>query len=303
MSGNSREFSPEIIDRLVRDTMPLEYVVWDTKGDWIQCSPDLPELFGLNTPQEVCDHWDRLAPPIQPPGHSAQKLLKEMIALADLGGKIVFEWQCQTMNGEPIPIEMTCLKRSVDGRKFLIAYLQDLRDMQKTRRALETGNSRITSIFRSCPICFAILLDDQFTFLTPFMSNFLGVEIGDTFSSLIVDPKIAAWLCGNTNDNEVVSWIPLTIRTRFSENKEMLAYILCFDEKEGCTEKIVWLVDMTQSRKLENELKNAKEVAESATKAKSEFLANMSHEIRTPMNAIIGLTHLALLTPLTKQQT
>jgi len=40
------------------------------------------------------------------------------------------------------------------------------------------------------------------------------------------------------------------------------------------------------------ELAEAKEVAETASRAKSTFLANMSHEIRTPMNAIIGLTHL-----------
>jgi len=40
------------------------------------------------------------------------------------------------------------------------------------------------------------------------------------------------------------------------------------------------------------ELSEAKEVAEAATRAKSEFLANMSHEIRTPMNAIFGFTQL-----------
>jgi two-component system sensor histidine kinase/response regulator len=50
------------------------------------------------------------------------------------------------------------------------------------------------------------------------------------------------------------------------------------------------------------ELKQAKNVAEAATRAKSEFLANMSHEIRTPMNAIIGYSELALKTNLSAKQ-
>ena len=60
--------------------------------------------------------------------------------------------------------------------------------------------------------------------------------------------------------------------------------------------------DMTEVRRNEAVLREAKEQAEAGDRAKSQFLATMSHEVRTPLNGIVGFTNLLLETPLTPEQ-
>ncbi len=60
--------------------------------------------------------------------------------------------------------------------------------------------------------------------------------------------------------------------------------------------------DITEQKRIEKELIDAKVSAENAVKSKQQFLSNMSHEIRTPLNSIIGFTNVLLKTELAEKQ-
>lgn len=77
----------------------------------------------------------------------------------------------------------------------------------------------------------------------------------------------------------------------------------CFrDEKGNAVRFLGTLTDISERKKYEEEIINARKEAENALKTKAEFLATMSHEIRTPMNAVIGMSGLLMETELTEEQ-
>ncbi len=65
---------------------------------------------------------------------------------------------------------------------------------------------------------------------------------------------------------------------------------------------VVTMKDITDHKKMLNELERARQAAESANSSKSQFLANMSHEIRTPLSGIMGMTDILLSGPASEDQ-
>ncbi len=201
-------------------------------------------------------------------------------------------------------------------------------NLEKEKRAAELTKANLARILieASHDPLFTINPNGKITDLNNASAKITGMSrenlIDTDFFEHFTEPYKARKIYKEVFANGFVKDYPLTIRDH--KNTEVLFNGSVFkDEADHVVGVVLVARDITEQKRVENELieakvfaelateiaeetqkraEFAKHTAENAVKSKQQFLSNMSHEIRTPMNAIIGFTKVVLKTELTTKQ-
>jgi len=221
------------------------------------------------------------------------------------GERLTFEILRRRKDGTTFPIEINTSVLSIEGKRYILDFARDLTQRKKMEKEVTMLAQAVRSIQEAVVITNP---EGQIIFVNNAAVGVFGYEPDEAIG------KHVTMLHATGNSPEFVEDVISSAKASLWEGEMLnrrkdgtefpihLSASDIQDENGQCIAIIGVSQDITERKRSMEELQNAKEEAEAASRAKSEFLANMSHEIRTPMNGIVGMTELALDTDLTAEQ-